>query len=67
VTVVFSNAALGWVLRPGERAIASEFAPFDYAAITRAMGCDAVRVERLAELGPPQRRSSPAGRPWWTW
>jgi acetolactate synthase-1/2/3 large subunit len=43
--VVLNNRALGWVLHGmGERVIASEFADFDYAAIARAMGCDAVRA-----------------------
>src|ERR671917_2773081 len=34
VTVVLNNSALGWVLHgQGERPIASEFAPFDHAAV----------------------------------
>ena len=51
VTVVFNNGALGWVLHgQEERPIASEFAPFDHAAIARAMGCDGIRVERPGDL-----------------
>lgn len=51
VVVVFDNSALGWVRHgQGERPIASEFGRFDYAAIARAMGCAAVRVERAEDL-----------------
>lgn len=64
VTVVFNNSALGWVLHgQGERPIASEFAPFDHAAIARAMGCDAYRVERPADLQPALRDALAGGRP----
>jgi len=64
VTVVFNNSALGWVLHgQGERPIASEFAPFDHAAIARAMGCDAYRVERPADLQPALRDAMAGGRP----
>jgi acetolactate synthase-1/2/3 large subunit len=64
VTVVFDNGALGWVLHgQGERPIASEFAPFDYAAIARAMGCEAIRVERPEELAPALARALADGRP----
>src|SRR5207237_10414627 len=53
VNVVFNNGALGWVLHgQGERPIASQFAPFDHAAIARAMGCEGIRVERPEELRP---------------
>jgi acetolactate synthase-1/2/3 large subunit len=45
VVVVFDNGMLGWVRHgQGERPIASNFADFDYAAIARAMGCQAIRV-----------------------
>jgi acetolactate synthase-1/2/3 large subunit len=51
VVVIFDNAALGWVRHgQGDRPIASEFGRFDYAAIARAMGCLAIRVERAADL-----------------
>jgi acetolactate synthase-1/2/3 large subunit len=64
VTVVFNNSALGWVLHgQGERRIASEFAPFDHAAIARAMGCDAYRVERPSDLQPAIRDALDGGRP----
>jgi acetolactate synthase I/II/III large subunit len=64
VTVVFNNSALGWVLHgQGERPIASEFHPFDHAAIARAMGCAAYRVERPVDLGPTVRDALAGDRP----
>jgi acetolactate synthase-1/2/3 large subunit len=64
VTVVFNNSALGWVLHgQGERPIASEFARFDHAAIARALGCEAFRVERPSELKPVLERALACGRP----
>jgi acetolactate synthase-1/2/3 large subunit len=64
VTVVFNNGALGWVLHgQGERPIASQFAPFDHAAIARAMGCEGIRVERPQDLRPAFAQALAAGRP----
>lgn len=64
VTVVFNNGALGWVLHgQGERPIASQFAPFDHAAIARAMGCEGIRVERPVDLEPAFRRALAVDRP----
>jgi acetolactate synthase-1/2/3 large subunit len=55
--VVFNNGALGWVLHGmGERVIASEFGDFDYAAIARAMGCDAVRAEHADDVRAAMER-----------
>lgn len=49
--VVLNNGALGWVLHGmGERAVASTFAPFDYAAIARAIGCESFRPSDVDEL-----------------
>jgi acetolactate synthase-1/2/3 large subunit len=46
VTVVFNNNALGWVKHGmGERAVAADFADFDFAAISRSLGCGGIRVE----------------------
>jgi acetolactate synthase I/II/III large subunit len=46
VTVVLNNNALGWVHHGmGDRAVASEFADFDHAAIARSFGCGGIRVE----------------------
>jgi acetolactate synthase-1/2/3 large subunit len=64
VNVVFNNSALGWVLHgQGERPIASEFHPFDHAAIARAMGCAAYRVERPADLQPALHEALAGDRP----
>src|SRR5438552_13723318 len=63
VNVVFNNGALGWVLHgQGERPIASQFAPFDHAAIARAMGCEGIRVERPDALRPAIARALAANR-----
>jgi acetolactate synthase-1/2/3 large subunit len=64
VVVLFDNAMLGWV-RHGqdERPIASGFGKFDYAAIARAMGCFAVRVEAPADLPGALEQALGAGRP----
>lgn len=49
--LVFNNSALGWVLHGmGKRAVASGFDDFDHAAIARAIGCEAVRVESVEAL-----------------
>jgi acetolactate synthase I/II/III large subunit len=64
VVVIFDNAMLGWV-RHGqqERPIASQFGPFDYAAIARAMGCVGIRVERADELSSALEQALAAGCP----
>lgn len=49
--VVFNNAALGWIVHGmGKRAVAGKFEDFDHAAISRAMGCEGVRVSSIDEL-----------------
>jgi len=64
VTVVLNNSALGWVRHgQGDRPIASDFAAFDYAAIARAMGCDAFRVEDPADVTPTIDKALAAGKP----
>jgi acetolactate synthase-1/2/3 large subunit len=64
VTLILNNASLGWVAHgQGERAIASEFADFDHAAIARAMGCDGVRVETPKQLASALREAMTATRP----
>ena len=64
VVVIFDNSMLGWVRHgQGERPIASQFAQFDYAAITRAMGCHAVRVTEPSELGSALRSALNAQMP----
>jgi acetolactate synthase-1/2/3 large subunit len=64
VVVVFDNGMLGWVRHgQGDRPIASQFGSFDYAAIARAMGCFAVRIEQPGELGGALRDALRAGAP----
>ena len=64
VVVVFDNSMLGWVRHgQGERPIASQFASFDYAAIARAMGCVALRVERADQLAGAFQQALEAGVP----
>jgi acetolactate synthase-1/2/3 large subunit len=51
VVVVFNNSCLGWVYHGQRgRTIASEFGDFDYAAITRAMGCTSFRASTTADF-----------------
>ncbi|MGE0386065.1 MAG: thiamine pyrophosphate-binding protein [Gammaproteobacteria bacterium] len=64
VAVVFNNGALGWVKHgQGERNIACDFGAFDHAAIARAMGCNGIRVDRAADLGPAFRAALADPRP----
>jgi acetolactate synthase-1/2/3 large subunit len=64
VTVVLNNSALGWVRHgQGQRPIASGFGAFDYAAISRAMGCEAFRVEDPAEIRPTITKALACGKP----
>ena len=64
VTVVLNNSALGWVHHgQGDRPIASKFHAFDYSAITRAMGCEAFRVEDPAEITAAIGRALACGKP----
>lgn len=49
--IVMNNRCLGWVFHgQRDRHISSELRDFDYAAIARAMGCEAWRVEDPAVL-----------------
>jgi acetolactate synthase-1/2/3 large subunit len=62
--VVFNNGVLGWVLHGmGEQVVAAEFADFDHAAIARALGCDGVRPESVAELEAALARLGSLERP----
>jgi len=62
--VVLNNQALGWVLHgQKDRPIASSFAPYDHAAIARAMGCEGIRVERPDDVGPALARAIASNRP----
>jgi acetolactate synthase-1/2/3 large subunit len=63
-TVVMNNSALGWVRHgQGQRPIASDFHAFDYAAIARAMGCEAYRVEDPGDIVPSVTKALACGRP----
>jgi acetolactate synthase I/II/III large subunit len=64
VTVVFDNRVLG-VIRTiqGDRAFASSFPEYDYAAIARAMGCGGIRVERPDGVRPALTAAFASGRP----
>jgi acetolactate synthase-1/2/3 large subunit len=49
--LVLNNGALGWVLHGmGAKAVAASFAPFDHAAIARAIGCDGISVTSTTAL-----------------
>jgi acetolactate synthase-1/2/3 large subunit len=65
--VIFNNSALGWVLHGqsnrGHQATASRFADFDYAAIARAMGCEAFRVDRPEQLSAAFRAALACRQP----
>ncbi len=64
VTVVLNNSALGWVRHgQGDRPIASSFHAFDYSAITRAMGCEAFRVEDPADITQTVNKALACGKP----
>lgn len=64
VAVVFNNSMLGWVRHgQGTRLIASKFADYDLAAISRAMGCEGIRVERPGDLPGAIAQAIASGRP----
>ncbi|HEX6032640.1 MAG TPA: thiamine pyrophosphate-binding protein [Tepidiformaceae bacterium] len=64
VVVVLNNQALGWVYHgQGNRQIASEFAPFDHAAIAAAMGCASFRVSDESGLRDAIPDALAAGHP----
>ena len=64
VTVVFNNSALGWVYHgQGERKVASEFRPFDHAAIARAIGCKSWRVENPDDFASTMTQAITCGEP----
>lgn len=62
VTVVFNNAALGWVVHGGSSI--SHFADVDYAAVARSLGCNGVRVDTPGALAGVLREAiEDAGNP----
>ncbi|MET7400374.1 thiamine pyrophosphate-binding protein [Dactylosporangium sp. NPDC005572] len=66
VVVVLNNAALGWVYNGlGKRQITAELGHYDYAAISRAMGCGGTRVETSEQLTAALEEAlADHGRPW---
>jgi acetolactate synthase-1/2/3 large subunit len=49
--LVLNNGALGWVLHGmGPKAVGASFDAFDHAAIARAIGCEATKVESVEQL-----------------
>lgn len=57
VTIVLNNQILGYqkhgeTVSFGAYTDAVDFAPVDHAAIARACGCDALRIDEPAEFGP---------------
>ena len=61
--VVLNNQVLGYQMhservRFGVHTPANELGPVDHAMIARACGCEAVRVEKAADLGPALRRAA---------
>jgi acetolactate synthase I/II/III large subunit len=67
VVVVMNNRALGWVkhgqIERDEAIFKSVLHDFDLAAVARAMGCHAERVEEPSSLGPALERALACGRP----
>lgn len=53
VTVVFNNAALGWVVHGGSSI--SNFNDVDHGAIARAMGCHGIRIDDAGQLASALR------------
>jgi acetolactate synthase-1/2/3 large subunit len=58
--VIFNNRALGWPLHtmPDEVKKFFEFHDFDYAAIARAMGCEGVRCQSVADVAAALQAAS---------
>jgi acetolactate synthase-1/2/3 large subunit len=66
--VVVANSSFGWIKAGqksgfGGRYFSVDFSPCPAAAIARAMGLDAVRVEERGELEPALRAGLRSGRP----
>lgn len=63
VVLVLNNGMLGWVQHvQGNRQIASSLGDYDYAGIARAMGCEAVRLEKPADIVPTVRKAVASGK-----
>ena len=69
VVVVLNNRILGFqkhaeLVQFGEHTTAADFAPVDHAAVARACGAEAARIESPAELGPALAKALDSGRTW---
>lgn len=67
--IVLNNGVLGYqkdaeTVKFGRYTSACHFAPVDHAAIARACGCNAIKVERTEDLQPALRRSLSTDEPW---
>jgi acetolactate synthase-1/2/3 large subunit len=66
--VVLNNSTLGYQRHWEEKLMGSyrdcDYAPVDYAAVARAMGCGGERVADPAEIAPALARARAAGRPY---
>ena len=64
VAVILNNNALGWVKHGmGPRAVASDFADFDFAAIARSFGCGGIRVDHPTRLDAALAEALDSGVP----
>lgn len=72
VTVLNNNGGFGQCLKgiraaygdgPGRKQDLYQFSPVNLSNIAREMGCDAVRVENPADIGPAVREALRSGRP----
>jgi acetolactate synthase-1/2/3 large subunit len=67
--VVLNNGVLGFqkdaeTVKFGRYTTACHFAPVDHAAIARACGCQAVRIESAAAVLPALQTALRSGKPW---
>jgi acetolactate synthase I/II/III large subunit len=67
--IVLNNGVLGFqkdaeTVKFGRYTSACHFAPVDHAAIARACGCQAVRIEAASAVLPAIRTALRSGKPW---
>ena len=69
VVILLDNGILGFqkhveLVQFGEHTTATDFAPVDHAAIARACGAEAVRIEAPADLAPALAKALDSGSTW---
>ena len=69
VVILLDNGILGFqkhveLVQFGEHTTATDFSPVDHAAVARACGAEAARIESPAELGPALAKALDSGRTW---